>query len=135
MPIIDTEILFALNPKDPKHPHAIKALQDRDNVTVTDTSTLEFQITLRGRGRSPAQVRNALLAIHEVLRRMKVEETKTITTTLLALQCELEERYNLTYFDSLIAASALTLDGKIISDDKAFDKIPNLKRIPLSTPS
>lgn len=132
MPIADTEVLFALNPKDPKHPHAIKTLQDLDNTTVPDTSTLEFQIVLRGRGRSSAQVRNALLALHEVLRRMEVGENRTISITLLALQCELEERHGLTYFDSLIAASALTLDGQVISDDRAFDKIPNLKRIPLS---
>lgn len=132
MPIADTEVLFALNPKDPKHPHAIKTLQDLDNLTVPDTSMLEFQIVLRGRGRSPNQVRNALLAIHEVLRRMEVEENKTISIGLLTLQCELEERYGFTYFDSLIAASALTLDGKVVSDDRAFDKIPNLERITLS---
>ena len=132
MPIADTEVLFALNPKDPKHPHAIKTLQDLDNLTVPDTSMLEFQIVLRGRGRSPNQVRNALLAIYEVLRRMEVEENKTISIGLLTLQCELEERYGFTYFDSLIAASALTLDGKVVSDDRAFDKIPNLERITLS---
>lgn len=132
MPIADTEVLFALNPRDPKHTHAIKTLQDLDNITVPDTSILEFQIVLRGRGRSSSQVRNALLALHEILRRMKVGENKTINITLLALQCELEERHGLTYFDSLIAASALTLDGQVISDDRAFNKIPNLERIPLS---
>lgn len=132
MPIADTQVLFALNPKDPKHPYAIKTLQDLDDTTVPDTSTLEFQIVLRGRGRGSTQVRNALLALHEVLRRMEVRQNKTISIILLALQCELEERHGLTYFDSLIAASALTLDGQVISDDRAFDKIPNLKRIPLS---
>jgi len=132
VPIADTEVLFALNPRDPKHPHAIKTLQDLENITVPDTSILEFQIVLRGRGRSTIQVRNALLSIHEILRRMKVEENKTINTSLLALQCELEERHGLTYFDSLIAASALTLDGKVVSDDEAFDRIPGLARTPLS---
>jgi len=131
MPVADTEVLFALNPRDPKHPHAIKTLQELDNITVPDTSILEFQTVLRGRGRSPAQVRNALLAIHEVLRRFNVGENQTMSIRLLVLQCELEERHDLTYFDSLIAASALTLGSRVVSDDKAFDKIPNLVRISL----
>ena len=43
------------------------------------------------------------------------------------------KRYNLSYFDSLIAASALTLDRQIISDNQSFDKISDLKRISLTT--
>ena len=132
MPTADTEVLFALNPKDRKHHDAIRMLRDLDDVSVPDTSILEFQIVLRGRGRDPAQVRNALLAINEVLRDMRVGESKTISTGLLALQCELEERHGLTYFDSLIAASSLTLDAQVISDDTAFDRIHNLTRIPLT---
>jgi predicted nucleic acid-binding protein len=133
MPVADTEVLFALNPRDPKHQYAIKKLEDLNNITVPDTSILEFQMVLRGRGRDVSQVRDALLAIHVFLRSMGVEEKRTIDISLLALQCELEEMYSLTYFDSLIVASALSLDGEIISNDRAFDEIPGLKKIPLST--
>jgi len=42
-------------------------------------------------------------------------------------------QYNLSYFDSLIAASALNIDNTIVSDDKVFDYIVGLKRIPITT--
>jgi len=132
MPAADTEVLFALNPRDPKHPHALERLRELDGVIVPDASALEFQAVLRGRGRGVGQVRDALLALHEALRRMGVKEEGTMSLALLALQCELEERHGLTYFDSLIAASALALDGRVISDDEAFDRVPNLERISLS---
>jgi len=99
---------------------------------MPDAAILEFQVALRVRGRSPSQVRVALLALHEALTQNNVKEVRTMSTSLLALQSGLEEMYGLSYFDSLIAASALALDRQVISDDSAFDKVPNIKRIPLS---
>jgi predicted nucleic acid-binding protein len=131
--VADTEFLFALNPRNHKHQHAMRLLKELRGLKVPDTATLEFQIVLRARGRNPSQVKIALLALHEALTRNNVEEAKTISTSLLAFQSEIEDRYGLSYFDSLIAASALTLDRQVISDDDAFDKIPDLKRIPLSS--
>ena len=132
MPIADTELLFALNPRDPKHRYALNCLKEIADLVVPDTAILEFQIVLRSRGRSLLQVRKALLAIHEILASYGVREVKTINSTMLALQCEIEETHKLSYFDSLIAASALTLDCKIVSDNKDFDEVSELKRIPLS---
>ncbi len=86
----------------------------------------------RARGRSPLEVKVALLAVNEALARHGVREVKTVSSSLLAFQSELEERYGLSYFDSLIASSALTLDCQVVSDDDAFDRVPSLKRIPLS---
>ena len=74
----------------------------------------------------------ALLAVSEALTRHGVVEVKTASSSLLAIQCELEEAYGLSYFDSLLAASALAVDQRIVSDDEAFDKVPQLNRIPLS---
>ena len=132
MPVADTEVLFALSPKDPKHHGVLKLMKELTNLAAPDTAILEFQTVLRARGRSPSEVKMALLALHEALTRQNVKEGKTINTALLALQCDLEERYELSYFDSLIAASALSLDRRVISNDEAFDKVPNIKRIPLS---
>lgn len=132
MPVADTELIFALNPKDPKHKNALGKIKEIFNLVVPDTAILEFQIVLRSRGRTPSQVRKALLALRQILSQHKIKEANTLNISLLVNQCELEERYGLSYFDSLIAASALSLDKQIVSDDQAFDKIPNLKRIPLS---
>ena len=133
MPVADTEFLFALNPKDRKHQYAIRLIKEITDIMVPDTAALEFQVVLRARGRSPSQVKMALLALHEALTRSNVAEVKTISPSSLAFQSELEERCELSYFDSLIAASALTLDRQVISDDDAFERVPNLKRIPLSS--
>ena len=133
MPVADTELLFAMNPRDRKHKDAINLLKEVNGLVVPDTAILEFQIVLRARGRSPSQVRIALLALHEALTQNDVKEVKTLSVSLLAFQSELEEKYRLSYFDSLIAASALTLDRQIVSDDEAFDRIPNIKRVPIKS--
>jgi len=67
-----------------------------------------------------------------IFRSYGVKEVRTIDSDLLVKQAELESRFGLSYFDSMITASTLSLDKAIISDDKAFDKIPGLRRLPLS---
>lgn len=132
MPVADTEVLFALSPKDPKHSLVLKRLKGRTDVVAPDTAILEFQIVLRARGIRPAEVKVALLALHEALARYDVKGAKTMNSSLLALQCELEEKHGMSYFDSLIAASALALDRKVISSDEAFDKVPGLQRVSIA---
>ncbi|MEM2144643.1 MAG: PIN domain-containing protein [Candidatus Jordarchaeaceae archaeon] len=131
MPVADTELLFALNPNDRKHSLALKALTI-NALKVPDTALLEFQVVLRARGRKASEVASALEAVKYILEGKGVREVYTINTYLLIKQAEIEEKYELTYFDSLIAASALKLDGVVVSDDKAFDKVPNINRIPLT---
>ena len=46
MPVADTELLFALNPRDRKHKHALKALNMK-GLRIPDTALLEFQAVLR----------------------------------------------------------------------------------------
>jgi predicted nucleic acid-binding protein len=133
VPVADTELIFALSPKDPKHRDALRALREVPGLVVPDVAVLEFQAVLRSRGRAPSEVRKALLALREALARHGVEEACTLSAALLARQCELEERYGLSYFDSLVAASALALDGQVVSDDRAFDRVLGLKRLPLSS--
>ncbi len=89
-------------------------------------------MVLRGRGTSISDTKLALESLHEILNRNKVKEANTLGTNLLALQCDLEERHHLSYFDCLIAASALTLDRILVSDDDAFKKVPDLTLIPLT---
>jgi len=133
MPVADTEILFALNPRDPKHPQVLRLLKPRTDVTAPDVAMLEFQLVLRARGRRPAQVKMAMLALHEALVRYRVREVQTLNSNSLALQCELEEKHGLSYFDSLVAAAALALDRKVISSDEAFDGVPGLERVRLES--
>lgn len=133
MPVVDTEVLFALNPNDPKHAKALKLLKSAKNLRCTDVAVLEFQLVLRGRGRQSTEVRDGILALSKALSEHGVEERKTLDTIMLALQGEIETKHELSYFDSLIAASALSVDAQIISDDAAFDRVPGLKRIGVSS--
>ncbi len=132
MPVIDTEVLFALNPNDPKHDAATKLLKQNPDLKAPDTTLLEFQLVLRGRGRTAEDVSRAILSLRKVLATNHVSETKTIDTRLLALQGQIEMENHLSYFDSLVAASALVLDEEIVTDDKAFEAVPNLTRTPFA---
>lgn len=132
MPALDTEVLFAVNPEDDKHVRAVNLLRSKKDLVVPDTSFFEFQMVLRTMGNSAAEVGKAVLAVRSVLSEHGVKEVGTMNSSLIALQCELESSYDLDFFDSLIAASALSLDSVVVSDDTAFDEVPGLRRVPLS---
>ena len=89
-------------------------------------------MVLRTQGRTPTAVRRVLSALRTKFAVYGIAETNTLRLDTLALQSELEEKYGLSYFDSLIAASARTVDNLIVTDDKAFDHVPGLTRIPLT---
>lgn len=131
MPVADTELLFAFNPSDSKHSRALRTLKDMTDVVAPDVVMLEFQLVLRARGRGATEVKAAMLALHEALARHDVQEVQTLNSSSLALQCELERKYELSYFDSLVAVAALVSDGKVISSDEAFDEVSGIERIPL----
>jgi len=136
MPALDTQVLFALNPNDRFHQQALKRLAElretNARLYVPDTALLEFQVVLRSIDRKPEVVRKALLAIHSALELNGATEAPTLDASLLAQQCEIEEKHSLSYFDSLIAASALRLNDGILSDDTSFDEVPTLVRTPLT---
>jgi predicted nucleic acid-binding protein len=87
---------------------------------------------LKARGRSSDDVKEAVRALEEIFKIYMMKTVKTVDPDLIVKQSEIEKKYGLSFFDSLIASSALKLDKSIISDDKAFDNVPELKRIPIS---
>lgn len=129
MPVADTEFLFALNPRDKKHAEAIKTLS-MNNLKIPDTAIFEFQVVLRARGRELSEIAKAMAALKQIFGK-RIKEVSTINTSLFIKQAEIEEKYGLSYFDSMIAASALAVDGVIVSDDRDFDKVEGLRRLPL----
>ncbi|RLI78806.1 hypothetical protein DRP07_10710 [Archaeoglobales archaeon] len=131
MPVADTEFIFALNPNDKKHAEAVKTLS-MGNLRIPDTAIFEFQAVLRARGRAPSEIAKAMVALKQIFGR-RIKEVSTINTSLFMTQAEIEEKYGLSYFDSMIAASALAFDGVVVSDDKDFDRVEGLRRLPLGT--
>jgi predicted nucleic acid-binding protein len=96
---------------------------------------LEFQIALRSIGKKLPIVKTSTLGLRKAIEVNRGEEVNTINSTLLARQCEIEEKYGLTHFDSLIAASTLSVDEGLISDDNAFGRVPGIRRASLSSKS
>jgi len=52
-----------------------------------------------------------------------------LTPDIAVASVYLRKTLNLTFFDSHYAATALNQDGKILSFDQAYDRIPGLTRI------
>ncbi|MGQ4872102.1 MAG: type II toxin-antitoxin system VapC family toxin [Candidatus Thorarchaeota archaeon] len=132
MLLADTEVLFALAPRDSHHPQALAILETRSDIVVPDVSILEFSMVLKARGVVVPDVRMAILAVRKILRQYGVQERNTIGTEMLALSASIEERYHLSYFDSPVAGAAVCLKADVLSDDRAFDRVPKIKRVPLS---
>jgi len=51
-------------------------------------------------------------------------DSKIIVTSI-----KIRDKYQLTYFDSLHAASSMHLDSIILSSDKDYQKLPQIKTI------
>ena len=132
MPVADTELLFLLNPRDPRHGHALNIIERlRNRLYVPDTALLEFEITLRSKGRSESQVIRAFMSLKKIFINYGIKEVHTLGSDIIIHHLDLMRQYGLSYFDSLIAASAMYIDGIIVSDDNVFDFIDGLKRIPI----
>lgn len=134
--MLDTQVLFALNPRDRFHERTLKRLVElrerKLELYASDTAVLEFQAVLRSIDRKPEVVRRAMLALRSALEINGATEMRTLDTELLARQCEIEEKYGLSYFDSLIAASASKLNDGVLSDDDSFDRVPGILRTSVS---
>ncbi len=99
---------------------------------VPDTVIFEFETVLMSNGTKTQAIREALLALRRALAMHAVKEVFTLDSELLAKQCEIQEKHDLAYFDSLIASSTLRLDSAIVSDDRAYDRVPGILRTKLS---
>ncbi|MGH9878795.1 MAG: type II toxin-antitoxin system VapC family toxin [Nitrososphaerales archaeon] len=135
MPVLDTEVIFGLNPHDKHHTSTLKIIDElskkEQEILAPDTSIYEFQFVLRILNRRLSEVKLALASLKQIFEENRIKEARTLGIGTILLQCEFEEKYSLSYFDSLIAASAFVLDRVIISGDRAFDKVPGLARIPI----
>ena len=64
MPVADTELLFTLNPRDPRYKSALRIIKElRGKLYAPDVALLEFEIVLKSRGRSQDEIKQALLAL------------------------------------------------------------------------
>lgn len=129
MPVIEVDMLIAfVNVLDKYHKIASR-LMDRivsgkiRNVKVAASAYLEYELILRSRGYSEEDIREDLYCFKKLANLGEVP----LTIDVLLKASELREKYGLTFFDSLHGATALLLDGMIISVDEDYGKVEGLK--------
>ena len=128
MPVIELDMLVALvNPRDRLHELAdrlfSKIAAGKVKAAVASSALLEYELLLRSRGYPEHEIRRDISAFRSLL------PDVPITSEVIVRASEVRERYGLTYFDSLHAASAMTADGVIVSTDRDYERVENLKAV------
>jgi len=131
MPILELDLLIAFVNKADKHHNVADRVFRRignnklKNIYVAVSALLEYELVHKSKGYEEDEIKEDL----NLFGRYPNLREAPITTYILVRAVELRRTYNLTYFDSLHAATAISIDGKIISTDVVYDEIPELKRI------
>ena len=131
MPIIELDLLIAfINKADKHHSIADKIFQKiknnkLKNIHIAVSALLEYELVHKSKGYKEDEIKEDL----KLFQKYPNLNEAPITTQTLIKAIELRKTYNLTYFDSLHAATAIQTDKKIISTDTIYDEIPQLKRI------
>lgn len=129
MPLLENDVIFAyLNEYDSKHAIAdgiFQKLRDGEfSVEISSVSLIEMELIYRSEKMEDKLLRDlaAMAALPSV-------NYVTLTPDMAVASVYLRQTLNLPFFDSHYAASALNLDRKVISFDKAYDRVPGLTRI------
>ncbi len=135
MPVIEVDTLIAfVNALDKYHRVASRLIKriisgEIRNVKVAASAYLEYELILRSRGYDEGEIREDLAYFKSL---PNLGETP-LTVNVLIKASELREKYGLTFFDSLHGATALLLDGIIISIDRAYNEVRGLKVVDPAT--
>ncbi len=78
-----------------------------------------YQVTLRKNGKETAKLRTALVE--------QDFEVIDVTTDIAKSSAELRSKYNMSMADSIIAATALSLNATCLSDDPHFKAVKEIK--------
>ncbi|MBY8985042.1 MAG: PIN domain-containing protein [Candidatus Lokiarchaeota archaeon] len=133
MPLIETDLLYSfLNANDINHKFAnniiLRVHNSELEVKFSSVSLIELQLIYKSKN---IEYEFELDLVE--LQRIKNIEWALLDTISSLTAIHLRKKYNLSFFDSLHVGIAINLDKQIISQDKEYDKIMGLKRIPLKT--
>ena len=135
MPVLEADFLKGIiDPQDRLHQacvNALKKIQERKWV-VSSSAFLELDLLLKQAGAS-------LDERFEVFEALKIEIRADlivgVSPPVMSQAIRLQRRYRDIrdfYFDSIHLAIAIRHDGVIVSSDRAFDQVVEVRRIPLS---
>ena len=133
MPVLETDFLKALiDPQDRLHSKAVKALKNVEEGQwyVASSAFLELDLLLK-KGGVPLEDR---VDVFESLKpHIPIDVVCMLShQTLINAAC-LQRAYGFSnfYFDSLHLGTAMEHDHQIVSSDKSFENVKEVKRIPL----
>ena len=132
MPLIETDTIYAfLNKNDIYHDYANIIFNMINNselgVKISSVSLIELQLIYKSK-EIEYDFELDLIDLQRI--NNIVWAPLDVSSTLTAIH--LRRKYNLSFFDSLHVGIAINLDKQIISQDKGYDNIAGLKRIPLT---
>jgi len=132
MPLIETDLLYSfLNANDINHKFANNIILQVNSgelvVKFSSVSLIELQLIYKSKN---IEYEFELDLVE--FQRIKNIEWALLDTISSLTAIHLRKKYNLSFFDSLHVGIAINLDKQIISQDKEYDRITGLKRIPLN---
>ncbi len=132
MPLIETDLLYSfLNANDINHKFANNIMLQVNSgelvVKFSSVSLIELQLIYKSK-----KIEYEFELDLVELQRIKNIEWALLDTISSLTAIYFRKKYNLSFFDSLHVGIAINLDKQIISQDKEYDNIAGLKRIPLN---
>jgi len=129
MPLIENDVTFAfLNRSDAKFKSADRIFNKIRSgalkVSLSSVALVEMELVYRSERRE-----ERLLKDMASLASIPNATFEPLTPDIALSAVYLRQAFHLGFFDSHYAATALRLDGSIISYDKAYDDVKGLKRI------
>ncbi len=129
MPLLENDVIFAyLNQSDANHATAERIFQKLQKgeivVEISSVSLIEMELIYKSE-----RIEDKLLEHLAAVAALPNVNYIALTPDLAVASVYLRQTLNLTFFDSHYAATALNLDRKIISFDRAYDRVPGLTRI------
>jgi len=94
-------------------------------LKVASSAYLEYELVLKSKGYSLTDIYSDLQAFRYI---KKLGEAP-LTANIIIRAIELRRKYNISYFDSLHAATAIEYDKVIISTDRIYKEIKEIKYI------
>lgn len=133
MTLLENDTLFAfLNRSDRNHAVARRVFAKLEKgdlkVEVSSVSLLEMELVYRSEG-----LEERLLEDLSAVAALPNVRYEALTPDVAVASAYLRRSLDLSFFDSHYAAAALSLDGRIISFDKAYDGVPGLTRLDPAT--
>jgi predicted nucleic acid-binding protein len=129
VPLIENDTLFAfINALDRHHESAGKLMRRLDSgeleAGLSSVALVEMELIYMSEGLEGRLVED--LAAVSALRGLRM---LPLTPDIAVAAAYIRGAHGLSFFDSHYAATALAGDGKIISFDEAYDRVPGLTRI------